>query len=312
MKRYLVTGGAGFIGSHLCDALVAQGHAVRILDDLSNGDVGNLPGSTELVVGDVCSGGDLRRALDGVDGVFHLAATCPTSRSGEASLTTHRINLGGIVELFEVLRERPVPVVYASSAAVYGDNASVPLGEGELPRPLTAFAADKLGCELHARVASLVHRVPTVGMRLFEVYGPRQHPEGRFGGVLPVLMNQLLNGLPMTVHGDGQQSRDFVYVEDAVRFLCAAMAACVDGAQLFNVCTGRSTTILQLARTLACVAAESPRIERLSCRTGGVRMLLGDPRRARRRLQVEATVSLADGLRRTLDELRSRQQSAAA
>ena len=171
MATYLVTGGAGFIGSHLVDALLARGDGVRVLDDLSTGKRQNLPAGVELLLGDVADLALTKQAMAGCAGCFHLAAVASVQRGNEDWLGTHRSNQTGSIAVFEAARGadagRPVPVVYASSAAVYGDNAELPLKEEAQTRPLSAYGADKLGSELHARVASLVHGVPTVGLRFF-------------------------------------------------------------------------------------------------------------------------------------------------
>lgn len=307
MKTYLITGGCGFIGSHLCDALIDQGHRVRVLDNLSTGHVENLPADAELIVDDVGDARAVLAAMAGVDGCFHLAAVASVERSVDDWAGTHRTNLGGAINVFDAARRqsRPVPVVYASSAAVYGDNASVPLGESEQPRPLTPYGADKLGCELHARVASVIHGVPTTGFRFFNVFGPRQDPDSPYSGVISIFIDRLLSGEPLTIHGDGQQSRDFIYVADVIRYLLAGMAECREGTQVFNACTGHSTTILQLARTIASLGPEVLRIEHVRLRSGDIHMSLGDPRRARRLLNVGAEMGLAEGLRWTVDHQRA-------
>jgi len=179
---YVVTGGCGFIGSHLVESLVGDGHSVRILDDLSTGKKENVQGlDCEIHVGDVADSALVRKVTGGADGVFHLAAVASVQRSNEDWLGTHRSNLTGTITVFESARTArkgsPIPVVYASSAAVYGDNANVPLPEEAKTSPLTAYGADKLGSELHGRVATVVHGVPTMGFRFFNVFGPRQDPK---------------------------------------------------------------------------------------------------------------------------------------
>ena len=180
MKRWLVTGGCGFIGSHLVDALLARGDTVRILDDLSTGKRHDVLAGAELRVGDVADRDEVARALTGVDGCFHLAAVASVERCTQDWLGSHRTNLTGTVTVFDAARSAgpsPLPVVYASSAAVYGDNPHVPLSETATTRPLSAYGADKLACEFHAQVAWGVHRVPNLGLRFFNVYGPRQDTE---------------------------------------------------------------------------------------------------------------------------------------
>lgn len=203
MGTYLVTGGCGFIGSHLVDALLGGGHEVRVVDDLSTGKRENLPDGVELFLGDVADGALMRRAMMDVDGCFHLAAVASVQRGNEDWLGTHRVNLTGAVTVFDLARNcrpsGPVPVVYASSAAVYGDNPALPLAEDAATRPLSAYGADKLGCELHARVAWLVHRVPNVGFRFFNVYGPRQDPKSPYSGVIAIFAGKVAARQQITV-----------------------------------------------------------------------------------------------------------------
>ena len=238
MARYLVTGGCGFIGSHLVDALVAAGHDVRILDDLSTGKRENVPDMNDVVIGDVSNPDVIAKAMSGMDGCFHLAAIASVQRSNEEWALTHRVNLTGAVNVFDAARNAnpagPVPVVYASSAAVYGDNPAVPLVEDAEKRPLTAYGADKLGCEQHARVAGNVHDVPTTGFRFFNIYGPRQDPGSPYSGVISIFADRLASGKSATIFGDGGQLRDFVYVGDCVRFIIAGMDRATTGADVFK------------------------------------------------------------------------------
>ncbi|MGH7152360.1 MAG: NAD-dependent epimerase/dehydratase family protein, partial [Acetobacteraceae bacterium] len=186
MATWLVTGGAGFIGSHLCDALLRRGDAVRVLDDLSTGKRENLPAGAELMIGDIADPAAVERALAGVDGCFHLAAIASVARGIDDWLGTHCTNLTGTITVFDAVRRHPVPVIYASSAAVYGDCPAQPLTERAPTAPLSAYGADKLGCELHARVARQVHGITTVGLRFFNVYGPRQDPDSPYSGVISI------------------------------------------------------------------------------------------------------------------------------
>ena len=279
MGKYLVTGGCGFIGSHLAGSLARHGHGVRVLDDLSTGKRENLPVSAELLVGDVADAALVRRAMDGFD-----AARRPGARG--------------------------IPVVYASSAAVYGDEPAMPLTERSPTRPLSAYGADKLGCELHARVAGGVHGVPTAGLRFFNVYGPRQDPKSPYSGVISIFCDRLGAHRPITVFGDGLQTRDFVYVGDVVASLGAAMARLSDGPAvatgLYNVCTGRSISVLDLAHTIAGLCGIAAEIGFAPARAGEIRVSLGSPDRLRTELGVECRTEISDGLRATLDSLKDR------
>jgi UDP-glucose 4-epimerase len=189
-----------------------------------------------------------------------------------------------------------VPVVYASSAAVYGDPVALPQAEDAPLRPLTAYGADKLASELHARVAGGVHGVPTHGLRFFNVYGPRQDPRSPYSGVVSVFCDRLLAGRPLSVHGDGSQSRDFVAVADVVRALHAALAAVGLDAPVTNVCTGHSTSVLHLAHTLAETVGVPLELTHGPARVGDIRHSVGDPARLRARLGITADTPLAEGL----------------
>jgi UDP-glucose 4-epimerase len=229
MARYLVTGGAGFIGSHLVDSLMADGHAVRVLDDMSSGSADNLPGRAELQVADVTDPDAVGRALEGVDGCFHLAAIASVERGHKDWLRSHTVNLSGTIAVFEaacraqrVCGQR-LPVVYASSAAVYGNPRELPISEQTPTCPTSAYGVDKLGCDLHAAVAGRIHEMSTIGLRFFNIYGPRQDPHSSYSGVISIFCERISRLLPVDLHGDGGQVRDFVFVDDAVRALRRAM-----------------------------------------------------------------------------------------
>jgi UDP-glucose 4-epimerase len=302
MSTYLVTGGAGFIGSHLCHALAARGDTVRVLDDLSTGDRRNLPPDTTLIVGDVADPAEVSRALAGVDGCFHLAAIASVEKGVTDWLGTHRTNITGTVTVFDAIRRQgsKIPVVYASSAAVYGDAVNVPIAETEPCVPLSAYGADKYACELHARVASHVHGIPTVGLRFFNVYGPRQDPKSPYSGVISIFCERIRAGQPVAIFGDGQQTRDFVYVADVVRALLAAIALRPADSPVFNVCGGTSTPVQDLAGLIADLAGKNLNAQNRPPRAGEIRHSLGVPSLANRVLGLEGRMPLRDGLREVL------------
>lgn len=295
MANYLVTGGAGFIGSHLANALLAKGHAVTVLDDLSTGHRHNLPPHARLVVGDILDKALVERLMAEADGCFHLAAIASVQRSVEDWAGTHRVNLTGTINIFDAARARRVPVVYASSAAIYGEQVRFPIREDAPHAPTTAYGADKLGCELHAAVAG-GFGVPTAGLRFFNVYGPRQDPKSPYSGVISIFADRLSRGLPITIFGDGNQVRDFVHVSDVVRHLVEAMRIASPQAPVFNVCTGKPISIQALARTVRDLLAAPSEILWAAARPGDIRASLGCPKAATAALGVAATVAIEDGL----------------
>jgi UDP-glucose 4-epimerase len=306
LALFLVTGGAGFIGSHLADALLATGHRVRVLDDLSTGRPENLDPRCELVRGDVIDPAAVAAAMAGAAGCFHLAAIASVARGNEDWRGTHLVNQTGTVTVLDAARAAGrMPVVYASSAAVYGNTGDEVAREDRRPAPLTAYGADKLGSELHAAVALQVHGVPSVGLRFFNVYGPRQDPHSPYSGVISIFAALAAADRTVTVHGDGLQVRDFVYVGDVVAHLMAAIQHLERHrvAAVLNVCTGRATSVLDLAATLARLHKRAPRIAHGPSRAGDIRCSIGDPTRTIATLGIRAEIVLEEGLARTLASL---------
>ena len=302
MATYLVTGGAGFIGSHLTDALLAAGHEVRVLDDFSTGHRRNLDERARVITADICDEGALSYGLERADGCFHLAAIASGARSNEDWAGTHRVNATGSIAVLDACREQRLPVVYASSAAVYGDVGDAVADETCRPAPLTAYGVDKYASELHAAVGWGVHGVPSFGLRFFNVYGPRQDPASPYSGVISIFADRAARGAALSVHGDGGQTRDFVYVADVVAHLQAALARLGEapGAYVSNVCTGRETSVLALAETLGRLCRSNAPIGHGPARPGDIRRSVGSPARARSLLGVSADVALADGVARLL------------
>lgn len=303
MSIFVVTGGAGFIGSHLTDWLLRAGHQVRVVDDLSTGHREQVDPLAEFILGDVADRALMGEAAEGAVGIFHLAAIASVQRSNEDWCGTHRTNLSGTVAVLDAARAAGrIPVVYASSAAIYGDQGARAIQEGMRPRPQTAYGADKYGSELHAAVAHGVHRTPTLGCRFFNVYGPRQDPHSPYSGVISIFSQRILAREPITLHGDGLQSRDFIHVSDVVRHLAVGMEMLrrEPQAMVLNVCTGRSTTIRGLVQALGDVTGRRPVVEHGPARSGDIRVSLGDPNEAIHVLGIQAETELLDGLRSLL------------
>ncbi|HEY0206222.1 MAG TPA: NAD-dependent epimerase/dehydratase family protein [Acetobacteraceae bacterium] len=304
--NYLITGGAGFIGSHLADLLLSQGHGVRVLDDFSTGTLQNLDSRCDVIRADCRDLLALRRGMAGTAGCFHLAAIASVARGNEDWTGTHGVNQGATVAVLDTARALGgLPVVYASSAAVYGSLEGT-AREDAFPVPRTAYGADKLGSELHARVGAQVHGVPSVGFRFFNVYGPRQDPASPYSGVISIFADAIGSGRPITMHGEGLQTRDFVFVSDVAAHLAAGMRHCSaapTAAHVLNVCTGHETSVMDLALIIGEVSGRAPVIRRGAPRLGDITRSVGSPERARAMLGLQATISLRAGLRDTVETL---------
>ncbi len=302
--RYLVTGGCGFIGSHTAAALLARGHEIRILDNLSTGKVRNKPANAELIVGDIVDSATVAEAIKGADGVFHFAAVASVEQCNQDWPASHRTNLGGTVTIFEAACHAkhggPIPVVYASSAAVYGGSTDVPLRETNCARPESPYGADKLGCELHAAAGFRVHGLPTCGVRLFNVYGPGQDPCSPYSGVISIFCDRARTDREITIFGDGRQTRDFVYVNDAVGAVLVAMDRCRDTAMVVNICTGRGTSVLDLVDHIEQHLQRRTRLAFAERRRGDIDVSVGDPSFGAEHLGFRAQTTVRAGLTRLL------------
>lgn len=302
MTHYLITGGAGFIGSHLVEALLKAGHRVTVLDDLSTGKRENLPAEAQLIVGNICDSAAVTAAMHDVQGCFHLAAVASVTKSIEEWASSHQVNQGGAVVIFDAAAKRKIPVVYASSAAVYGDNPHLPLTEDSEKNPLSPYGLDKFLCEWQAAVGARCHGLKSAGMRFFNVYGARQDPKSPYSGVISIFMEKLKQRQPLTIYGDGAQSRDFIYVADVVAHLQAAMQALHSGhihADVFNVCTGIAVSVKDLATLLREISGSGSEILFMQERPGDIRHSCGSNFKARQQLTIEATTELRKGLTQT-------------
>ncbi len=302
MTRWLVTGGAGFIGSHLVEALVARGHPVRVLDNFSTGRWENLAAvrdRIEVIEGDIRDPWAVRQAMDGVEVVAHLAAIVSVERSLQDPQETAEVNTGGTLNLLEAARQAGVHrFLFASSAAVYGDHSQLPLQEELPPHPLSPYAASKVAGEALCHAYRAAYGLSTVVLRFFNIYGPRQDPHSPYSGVISIFVGRMRQGLPPVIYGDGQQTRDFVYVEDVVAALIrAGEPERMDGAVL-NVARGEETSVLQLVALLNQALGTHLEPMFAPARAGEVRRSAGDPRRAQAVLGWRPAVGLTEGLSR--------------
>lgn len=302
--RILVTGGAGFIGRHLVRRLVKLGHHVGVLDDLSSGDRNALPPSVRFVHASILDADVVRREVSQCDVIFHLAAVASVSACISNLVESHRVNVTGFLTLIEAARLGPkLPkFVYASSAAVYGDRSKI-AAESDALSPLSPYGADKASMELHARAAGVVYGIQSIGLRFFNVYGPEQRPDSHYSGVISIFANRLLLGRELTIHGDGKQSRDFVYVTDVVDALIRAADFASINSPVVNVCTGVETSVSELAEAIASQADVPLRTTSLPARLGDIPVSIGDPSLAKSLLGFSSAVDIDSGLNLLLRSL---------
>lgn len=298
-KTVLVTGGAGFIGSHLSEALSKEGFRVRILDDLSSGSFNNLSsvaGSVDLIQGSILDGDLVKAATAGCEAVFHLAAIVSVVRSIEDPIMAHQINTTGSLNVFEAAKNENARVIFSSSAAVYGNALNIPLPESAVAMPLSPYGAQKLLGENYLSSYYESHRLESISLRYFNVYGTRQDPTNPYSGVISIFSDRARAQEPISIYGDGTQTRDFVFVDDVVRANLAALWAKNVQAEVFNVATGTGTSIRELAdQTIKCTESHSAIVFR-SPRQGDILHSVGDPNLAAQRLNYKPSTTLQNGL----------------
>ena len=309
MRTCLVTGGAGFIGSHIAEALVQRGDRVRVLDNLSTGHRSNLDGfdsKLQFIEGDLLEADTVARAVAGVDCIFHEAALASVPRSVEHPLDTHAVCVSGTLILLDAARRASVRrVVYAGSSSAYGDQPTSSKRETDLPAPLSPYAAAKLAAEHYCRAFTATYGLETVVLRYFNVFGPRQDPDSPYSAVIPLFITAMLSGSQPTIFGDGRQSRDFSFVANAVRAnLLAADAPGVAG-RVFNIANGKNTDLLTLVEILNRLLGTSVPPRHAAARVGDVRESLADISQARKLLCYEPVLEFEEGLRRSIAYYRS-------
>ncbi len=305
MAIYLVTGGGGFIGSHLVEHLLREGHGVRVLDNFATGRRANLEpfsGDVELIEGDLRSSETLRRAVTGCEVVLHQGALPSIPRSIADPATSNAVNVEGTLHVLQTARDAGVRrVVVASSSSVYGDTPTLPKVESMALNPRSPYAVSKLAAESYTRVFAGLYDIETVALRYFNVFGPRQDPRSQYAGVIARLMLASLYGTPFTVNGDGTQSRDFTYVDNVVSAnLLAATAPNVSG-EVFNVAAGTRLELNQIINTLGRLVGHDLKVSYGPPRPGDVQHSLADISKARELLGYDPRVDAETGLALTLD-----------
>jgi UDP-glucose 4-epimerase len=308
MRTFLVTGGAGFIGSHIAETLVARGDRVRVLDNLSTGYLSNLDpirDRVEFIQGDLLDAPTVARAVHGVDCVFHQAALASVPRSVKEPLAANAACVTGTVAVLDEARKAGVRrFVYAGSSSAYGDQLASSKRETDLPAPISPYGAAKLAAEYYCRAFAASYSLETVVIRYFNVFGPRQDPNSPYSAVIPLFITAILNGRKPIFYGDGNQSRDFTYVANVVQAnLRAADTPGVSG-MVFNAACGRTTTLLELLAELNRALGTDVAADHQPPRVGDILESLADISLARKHLGYEPQVGLAEGLRRSIDYYR--------
>jgi len=302
--RALVTGGAGFIGSHIVEELLQRGASVRVLDNFSSGKRENIEsfrGDLEIREGDLRDPDAIRSATTNMELVFHLAAFISVPQSMLEPETCFTINVAGTATLLEAARQAGVrKVVLSSSSAVYGNTDKFPTDEETLLNPLSPYALSKQVNELYARLYTQTFKLPVIALRYFNVYGPRQNPDSAYAAAISIFTQRLVNGEPITIYGDGKQSRDFIFVKDVVRANLQAAESETAGAA-FNICTGHETSLLDLLEELSEVSPHQPEVRFEAPRPGDIYRSQGNPEKAAAALGFRAGISLANGLAQTVE-----------
>ena len=305
MANYLVTGGAGFIGSNVARKLLELRHQVRVLDNFLTGKRENLAdirGDIDLIEGDLRNFEAVRQAAQGVEYILHLGALPSVPRSVADPLLSHDINITGTLHVLEAARQQGVKrVVFSSSSSIYGDTPTLPKREDMPLNPLSPYAAHKAAGELYCRVYQNMFHVETVCLRYFNVFGLRQDPASQYAAVIPRFITALRGGGQPTIYGDGEQSRDFTYIDNVVAANIAASTAPDAAGEVINIACGERVTINELARRIGALLGKEAAPQYLPARAGDVKHSLADISKARRLLNYADTVNLDTGLRRTVE-----------
>lgn len=312
MVIYLVTGGAGFIGSNIVEELLKRGQKVRVLDNFSTGKRENiLPflGRIELIEGDIRNYRVVREAVEGVDLILHQAALPSVPRSIKDPITTNEVNVGGTLNLLNAAKNAGVKrIVYASSSSVYGNSETLPKKEDMIPEPISPYAVSKLAGEKYCKAFYEVYGLETVILRYFNIFGPRQDPTSQYSGVIAKFINAFLNNKPLTVYGDGEQSRDFTFVDDVVKAnLLVANCSLNHSGEVFNVARGRRVSLNQIIKILEEIFGRDNQVIYTDPRLGDVRCSEADISKIKTKLGFEPKISFEEELEKTVGWYRTLQ-----
>lgn len=311
--KYLVTGGAGFIGSHIVQTLLERGDSVRVLDNFSTGKPENLEALTrqfdgdqfEVLEGDIRDTALVEEAVRGVEVIFHEAAFVSVPQSMEEPQTCFDVNIKGTSQLFDTARKAGVRrAVVASSAAIYGDSDALPLVEETPPRPMSPYAVSKRVKEMYAELFTASYGLDVVALRYFNVYGPRQRPDSMYAAAVPIFARRLLDGKPVTVFGDGGQTRDLINVRDVVRANLIASERRNAAGKIFNICTGVEMRLMDLLDVMYELIPNAPQTEFTAPRPGDIYRSVGSPQKAADLMNFRAEVPLVEGLKEVIDSMR--------
>lgn len=300
MSRYLITGGAGFIGSHLADRLIAEGHQVTILDDLSSGKEGNINIDCKFINGCITDQKLVETIFSEVDFCYHLAAIPSVQKSIEKWVACHEANLTGAINVFNEAAKRNVPVIYASSAAIYGNSLEVPISEDSDIDPESPYGLDKYCCELQAKLFGKIYGLKNIGLRFFNVYGKRQDPKSPYSGVISIFADKIINNKTIEVFGDGTQERDFIFVEDVINALIAAEDKVSVESEVYNICTGNAISINELIKSFFSVLGKEVEVKYSSAREGDIYRSLGRHIKAENKLGFKSKIDLKTGLKKMI------------
>ncbi len=303
METYLITGGCGFIGSKLSHKLINQGHKVRIIDNLSSGSTTEIPNECDFFQGDINHRELLEKLMKDIDGCYHLAANLPSELNNDRLINT---DLTGSINVLNLARKNQyraaIPVVYASSAVVYGDNAKMNLRESDIVRPISKYSADKVCCELHARVAGIKYDVNTIGLRFFNVYGPGQKLTSPYSRGISSFIKSIINNNPVPIPKDDRESHDFLFIDDAIDALISAMSYAKKRSktnEIFNICSGRSTSSKVISKMLLTISGKSFPTVTKPQETGCINPSSGCNESLQGKLNFEPMIDLQTGLKQT-------------